>query len=69
MTKRTYDIRVRNAVARSGDPDLFRSLNIPRSAKALALCIYGNSLIPFLACFARLVDISRFRAVRSVKAF
>jgi hypothetical protein len=31
MAKRTYDIRVRNAVARSGDPDLFLDLHIPRS--------------------------------------
>jgi hypothetical protein len=31
MAKRTYDIRVRNAVARSGDPDLFLDLDIPRS--------------------------------------
>jgi hypothetical protein len=31
MTKRTYDIRVRNAIARSGNPDLFPDLNIPRS--------------------------------------
>lgn len=31
MTKRTYDIRLRNAIARSGDPDLFPDLNIPRS--------------------------------------
>jgi hypothetical protein len=31
MPKRTYDIRVRNAVARSGDPDLFLELDIPRS--------------------------------------
>ncbi len=31
MAKRTYDIQVRNAVARSGDPDLFPNLNIPRS--------------------------------------
>jgi hypothetical protein len=31
MTKRSYDIRARNAVARSGNPYLFRSLNIPRS--------------------------------------
>jgi hypothetical protein len=31
MTKRTCDIRVRNAVARSGDPDLFLDLDIPRS--------------------------------------
>ncbi|RPH40488.1 MAG: transposase [Burkholderiales bacterium] len=30
MTKRTYDIRVRNAVARSGDADLFPELEIPR---------------------------------------
>ncbi len=31
MTKRTYDIRLRNAIARSGDPDLFPDLSIPRS--------------------------------------
>ena len=31
MTKRTYDIRLRNAIARAGDPDLFPDLNIPRS--------------------------------------
>jgi transposase InsO family protein len=31
MTKRTYDIRLRNAIARTGDPDLFPDLNIPRS--------------------------------------
>ena len=31
MAKRTYDVRVRNAVARSGDPDLFLDLHIPRS--------------------------------------
>ena len=31
MTKRTYDIRVRKAIARSGNPDLFTDLNIPRS--------------------------------------
>jgi putative transposase len=31
MTKRTYDIRLRNAIARAGDPDLFPDLNIPCS--------------------------------------
>ncbi len=31
MTKRTYDARLRNAIARSCDPDLFPELNIPRS--------------------------------------
>ncbi|MEY4064040.1 MAG: hypothetical protein RIR26_248 [Pseudomonadota bacterium] len=31
MTKRTYDIRLRNAIAKSGDPGLFPELNIPRS--------------------------------------
>ncbi len=34
MAKRTYDIRVRNAVARSGDPDLFPDLQLlTRSAR------------------------------------
>jgi hypothetical protein len=31
MAKRTYDIRVRNAIERSGDPDHFPDLHIPRS--------------------------------------
>jgi hypothetical protein len=31
MPKRTYDIRLRNAVARSGDAGLFPELEIPRS--------------------------------------
>ncbi len=31
MAKRTYDIRIRNAVAISQNPDLFPELNIPRS--------------------------------------
>ena len=31
MTKRKYDSRLRNAIARSGDPDLFPDLSIPRS--------------------------------------
>lgn len=31
MTKRTYDIRLRNAIAKSGDLGLFPKLNIPRS--------------------------------------
>jgi hypothetical protein len=31
MTKRTYDIRLRNAIARTGDPDFFPDLKIPRS--------------------------------------
>jgi hypothetical protein len=31
MTKRTYDIRLRNAIARTGDPIVFPDLNIPRS--------------------------------------
>ncbi len=30
MGKRAYDIRVRNAVARFGDADLFPELEIPR---------------------------------------
>ncbi len=31
MAKRTYDIRVRNAIAHSGNADLFPDLQIPRS--------------------------------------
>ena len=31
MAKRTYDIRVRNAIAHSGNADLFPELHIPRS--------------------------------------
>jgi hypothetical protein len=31
MSKRTYDHRVRNAIAQSGNPSLFPELNIPRT--------------------------------------
>jgi hypothetical protein len=31
MSKRTYDHRVRNAIARSGNSSLFPELNIPRT--------------------------------------
>jgi len=31
MSKRTYDHRVRNAIARTGNPSLFPELNIPRT--------------------------------------
>jgi hypothetical protein len=32
MAKRTFDIRVRNAIAKSSIPDLFPELEIPRKA-------------------------------------
>jgi hypothetical protein len=35
MTKRTYDIRLRNAIARAGDPDLFPDLNIAHSLREM----------------------------------
>lgn len=31
MSKRTYDHRVRSAIARTGNPSLFPELNIPRT--------------------------------------
>jgi hypothetical protein len=35
MSEGKYDIRLRNAIARSGDPDLFPDLNIPCSIKSI----------------------------------